>query len=74
MPLYSYECTDCNAIIIDKFESIHAETVQICPVCEKYTLNRTLTAPAHISFSGGGWYKDSYATHDFIKNPSNTLA
>ena len=73
MPLYSYRCDSCQSFILDKLESISAEPIQDCPLCKKeLSLKRQITAPS-IRFSGSGWYKNGYCTHDFIKNPSNTL-
>jgi putative FmdB family regulatory protein len=56
MPLYEYECTACHR----RTEKYSDADLTICPHCAG-PLERTITAAA-ISFKGGGWYKDGYAS------------
>lgn len=75
MPLYTYQCSNCKVLVVDKLEPISAEQIQDCPQCKKkHTFIRQLSAPSSINFSGSGWYKDGYATHDFTVNTNKTTA
>jgi putative FmdB family regulatory protein len=60
MPLYEYECTACHRRT-EKIQKYSAADLTVCPYCGG-PLERTITAAA-ISFKGGGWYKDGYASH-----------
>jgi len=60
MPLYEYECTACHRRT-EKIQKYSAAELTVCPHCGG-RLERTITAAA-ISFKGGGWYKDGYASH-----------
>jgi putative FmdB family regulatory protein len=59
MPLYEYECTACHRRT-EKIQKYSDADLTICPHCAG-PLERTITAAA-ISFKGGGWYKDGYAS------------
>jgi len=59
MPLYEYECNACHRRI-EKIQKFSDPELTICPHCGGQ-LERTITAAA-ISFKGGGWYKDGYAS------------
>ena len=59
MPLYEYECTACHRRT-EKIQKYSDADLTICPRCGG-ALERTITAAA-ISFKGGGWYKDGYAS------------
>lgn len=59
MPLYEYECTACHRLT-EKIQKYSDADLTVCPRCEG-RLERTITAAA-ISFKGGGWYKDGYAS------------
>jgi putative FmdB family regulatory protein len=60
MPLYEYECTACHRRT-EKIQKYSDADLTVCPHCGG-PLERTITAAA-ISFKGGGWYKDGYASH-----------
>jgi putative FmdB family regulatory protein len=60
MPLYEYECTSCHRRI-EKIQKYSDAELTVCPHCAGW-LERTITAAA-ISFKGGGWYADGYASH-----------
>jgi putative FmdB family regulatory protein len=60
MPLYEYECTACHRLT-EKIQKYSDAELTICPHCAG-RLERTITAAA-ISFKGGGWYADGYASH-----------
>jgi putative FmdB family regulatory protein len=59
MPLYEYECTACHRRT-EKIQKYSDAELTVCPHCGG-PLERTITAAA-ISFKGGGWYKDGYAS------------
>jgi putative FmdB family regulatory protein len=59
MPLYEYECTSCHRRT-EKIQKFSDAELTICPHCGG-PLERTITAAA-VSFKGGGWYKDGYAS------------
>jgi putative FmdB family regulatory protein len=59
MPLYEYECTSCHRRI-EKIQKFSDPDLTLCPHCGG-ALERTITAAA-VSFKGGGWYKDGYAS------------
>jgi putative FmdB family regulatory protein len=59
MPLYEYECSACHRRT-EKIQKYSDAELTVCPHCGG-PLERTITAAA-ISFKGGGWYKDGYAS------------
>ena len=59
MPLYEYECSQCHRRT-EKIQKFSDPELTVCPYCGG-PLERTITAAA-ISFKGGGWYKDGYAS------------
>ncbi len=59
MPLYEYACTACQKHV-EKIQKFSDPEITICPHCGGH-LERVLSAPA-ISFKGGGWYADGYAS------------
>jgi putative FmdB family regulatory protein len=59
MPLYEYECTACHRRT-EKIQKFSDPELTVCPHCGG-PLERTITAAA-VSFKGGGWYKDGYAS------------
>jgi putative FmdB family regulatory protein len=59
MPLYEYECTTCHRRT-EKIQKFSDPELTVCPHCGG-PLERTITAAA-VSFKGGGWYKDGYAS------------
>jgi putative FmdB family regulatory protein len=59
MPLYEYECTLCSKHT-EKIQKFSDPEITDCPFCGG-PLDRVLSAPA-ISFKGGGWYADGYAS------------
>src|ERR1700727_1134114 len=60
MPLYEYECTSCRRRT-EKIQKFSGPVLTVSPHCGG-PLERPITAAA-ISFKGGGWYKDGYASH-----------
>jgi len=58
MPIYEYQCTECDHII-EKIESFKSEIrTIICPFCNGIS-NRILSLGS-FHLKGSGWYKDGY--------------
>ena len=60
MPLYDFECEECNyteEILTSSAGS--AEIVLTCPKCEKEAMKRQVGLSS-FQLKGGGWYKDGY--------------
>ena len=58
MPIYEYQCTECDHII-EKIESIKSEIrTIICPFCNGIS-NRILSLGS-FHLKGSGWFKDGY--------------
>ena len=57
MPLYEYECKQCQRRT-EKIQKFSDPEITECPHCGG-PLERVVSAPA-ISFKGGGWYADGY--------------
>jgi putative FmdB family regulatory protein len=57
MPLYEYECTQCQRHT-EKIQKFSDPEITLCPDCGGL-LERVVSAPA-ISFKGGGWFADGY--------------
>jgi putative FmdB family regulatory protein len=59
MPLYEYQCQQCNRRT-EKIQKFSDAELTVCPHCGG-ALERTITA-ASVQFAGGGWYKDLYSS------------
>ncbi|MDP9050026.1 MAG: zinc ribbon domain-containing protein [Acidobacteriota bacterium] len=57
MPLYEYECKQCQRHT-EKIQKFSDTEITVCPHCGG-ELKRVVSAPA-IAFKGGGWYADGY--------------
>jgi putative FmdB family regulatory protein len=57
MPLYEYECTQCQRHT-EKIQKFSDPEITQCPHCGGL-LERVVSAPA-IAFKGGGWFADGY--------------
>ena len=62
MPIYEYQCVDCQHIeeVIQKVSD--APLVE-CPACNKPGLKKNVTA-AGFRLSGGGWYETDFKSGD----------
>jgi len=54
MPIYTYRCTNCGALI-DKLSSFNDRPLVRCPECHKNTLKKVFQ-PVGIVFKGSGFY------------------
>jgi putative FmdB family regulatory protein len=59
MPLYEYQCTECNQVT-EKLESYSEPSVKDCTACGGKSTAYRLIARTSFTLSGSGWYKDSY--------------
>lgn len=59
MPTYDYLCHACS-YRFEKFHSITAEPIRICPVCNESEVTRLVTGGAGLIFKGSGFYITDY--------------
>jgi putative FmdB family regulatory protein len=59
MPLYEYECTQCQRHT-EKIQKFSDPEIVVCPHCGG-VLKRVISAAA-VRFTGGGWFKDGYGS------------
>ncbi|MYB17609.1 MAG: zinc ribbon domain-containing protein [Holophagales bacterium] len=62
MPLYEYQCTECEATL-EAIQAFSAPPLEECPECGRSSLKKLLSAPA-FQFKGSGWYVNDYARKD----------
>ncbi len=62
MPLYEYQCNDCDATL-ETIQAFSAPPLEECPECGRPSLKKLLSAPA-FQFKGSGWYVNDYARKD----------
>ena len=58
MPIYGFECESCGHQF-DRLQKLSDTDPTHCPVCEKETLRRQLTAP-QFRLAGSGWYETDF--------------
>ena len=59
MPTYEYICEACQ-YEFEKFQSIKADAITLCPECGKEQVRRKISTGAGILFKGGGFYETDY--------------
>ena len=60
MPIYEYKCSKCE----HQFEMIQRfsdNPIEICPACNKKTVQKLVSAPS-FRLKGGGWYETDFKT------------
>ena len=67
MPIYEYQCTDCNEHI-ERLQKINDNPLIECPACHHDTLKRKISA-AGFRLKGAGWYET-----DFKKDKQRNLS
>src|SRR6056297_3014824 len=67
MPIYEYQCRECNHRL-EKLQKMSDAPLTRCPECEKDTLTKLVSA-AGFRLKGGGWYET-----DFKKDGKRNLA
>lgn len=58
MPIYEYECKSCGHEL-EALQKFSDELLKICPECDKYSLNKKLSA-AGFQLKGSGWYQTDF--------------
>ncbi len=58
MPIYGFECESCGHQF-DRLQKLSDTDPTHCPMCEKETLRRQLTAP-QFRLAGSGWYETDF--------------
>jgi len=71
MPLYEYQCHDCDTHF-ERIERVSAPSDGVCPSCGA-AARRLLGAPA-LQFKGSGWYVTDYGKGNAGPTASATAA
>jgi putative FmdB family regulatory protein len=58
MPIYEFECTDCDERF-ERLQRLSDPDPSICPKCGASRVKRRLTAPA-FRLAGSGWYETDF--------------
>jgi len=66
MPTYSYLCESCGNEF-ERFQTITARPLRMCPVCGKKKLKRLIGAGGGILFKGSGFYQTDYRSESYKK-------
>ncbi len=59
MPIYEYECQQCENIT-EARQNLSEEPLTTCPDCQGEL--RKLISSSSFQLKGGGWYADGYST------------
>lgn len=52
MPMYDYECSNCEHLLEDVFQKVTDKPLKKCPECGKHKLYRVITGGLHGSVVG----------------------
>ena len=58
MPIYEYQCDDCNHVL-DALQKVSDKPFVDCPECGKTSLRRLISAP-NFRLKGEGWYETDF--------------
>ena len=64
MPTYDYECSACGNRF-EKFHSMTAAPVKICPKCKKPKVKRLISGGGGVLFKGTGFYQTDYRSSNY---------
>lgn len=64
MPTYEYQCSNCGEKW-EKFQSITAAPIKVCPHCGKRTAQRLIGTGAGVIFKGSGFYETDYRSDSY---------
>ena len=67
MPTYDYICENCGHRF-EQFQSITADPLSKCSVCNKLKLRRLIGSGAGVIFKGSGFYQTDYRTENYKKS------
>lgn len=60
MPIYEYQCKDCNHRL-EALQKISDGPLTVCPACSRAGLVRLVSASS-FRLKGGGWYETDFKT------------
>jgi putative FmdB family regulatory protein len=60
MPIYEYECENCQHRYDVRCRITEADEKKICPACSSEQSKRRISR-VNFELRGGGWYKDGYS-------------
>jgi len=66
MPTYDYKCDACDHRF-EKFQSITAKPLRVCPECGKRKVKRLIGTGAGVIFKGSGFYQTDYRSESYQK-------
>ena len=69
MPIYEYKCSDCLHQF-EKIQKFSEQSIKTCPVCNKDTVSKLISAPS-FRLKGSGWYETDFKTSNkknIVKN------
>lgn len=69
MPIYEYQCSACGHHL-EKIQKISDAPLTECPVCQKPTLGKIVSA-AGFQLKGTGWYVTDFRNKNKPDNGSN---
>lgn len=58
MPIYEYECQECQKVV-EVWQSMSEEPMDTCPACSG-TMKKLISSSS-FQLKGGGWYADGYS-------------
>ena len=64
MPTYDYVCSACGHTF-EKFQSMTARPVRVCPRCGKRKARRLIGTGAGVIFKGSGFYQTDYRSESY---------
>jgi putative FmdB family regulatory protein len=64
MPTYAYRCESCGHEF-ERFQSIKADPVKVCPQCHRAKTRRLIGTGAAILFKGSGFYATDYRSKTY---------
>ena len=70
MPIYEYKCSSCSHSD-DLFLKLSEAITKNCPVCNKETFEKMLSAPA-FKLNGSGWYETDFKKSVTKKEANST--
>jgi len=66
VPTYEYTCDNCG-YEFERFQSIKAGPLRVCPKCGRSRLKRLIGAGAGVIFKGSGFYQTDYRSESYKK-------